>query len=97
MQPYDKQSISRFTPHFFILLYLFCTTTANAGEREDYTFAYKLYEKRAYAVAKDQFEIFIQKYPESKNADDARLLIGESALNLEQYGIAIQNFKRLKF
>ena len=95
MQPYDKQSISRFTPHFFILLYLFCTTTANAGEREDYTFAYKLYEKKAYAVAKDQFEIFIQKYPESKNADDARLLIGESALNLEQYGIAIQNFKRL--
>ena len=60
MQPYDKQSISRFTPHFFILLYLFCTIIANAGEREDYTFAYKLYEKKV--RSKDQFEIFIQKY-----------------------------------
>ncbi len=84
MKSYDKQSISRFLPHFFVLLCLFCTITANAGEREDYTFAYKLYEKKAYAVAKDQFEIFIQKYPESKNVDEARMLVGESALNLEQ-------------
>ena len=70
-------------------------TTVEAGEREDYTFAYKLFQKKAYMVAKDQFEFFIQKYPQSENADDARLLVGESALNLEQYDLAVQHFKQL--
>ena len=78
-----------------ICLGLFRVPVVDAGEREDYTFAYKLYEKGAYTVAKDQFETFIQKYPDSENYDDARLLIGESALNLERYDVAIQNFKRL--
>ena len=81
-----------------IIVLLFCLGVcrhAAGGEREDYTFAYKLYRNKAYPVAQNQFDQFIRKYPHSENADDARLLIAECALQLRDFDEAIQNYKRL--
>ena len=67
-----------------------------AGERDEYIFAYKLFQEGAYFIAKDALKAFIQNYPESIDADDARFLIGECALQLKEYDEAIQHYKRLQ-
>ena len=50
---------------------------ATAGEREEYTFAYKLFQDKKYIFAKDQFKAYLENYPNGENADDARFLLGE--------------------
>ncbi|HIN32171.1 TPA: outer membrane protein assembly factor BamD [Candidatus Poribacteria bacterium] len=77
------------------VLFLGICRYATGGEQEDYTFAYKLYNNKAYSVAQDQFDQFIRRYPRSDNADDARLLIAECALQLKNFDEAIQNYKQL--
>ena len=47
-----------------------------AGERDEYVFAYKLFQEGAYFIAKDELKAFIQDYPHSADADDARFLMG---------------------
>ena len=77
------------------VLFLGVFQHAFGGEREDYTFAYKLYKNKAYPVAQNQFNQFIKRYPRSDNADDARLLIAECALQLKNFDEALQNYKQL--
>ena len=67
-----------------------------AGERDEYVFAYKLFQEGAYFIAKDELKAFIQDYPQSADADDARFLMGECALQLEKYDEAIQHYKQLQ-
>jgi len=67
-----------------------------AGERDEYVFAYKLFQEGAYFIAKDELKTFIQDYPQSPDADDARFLMGECALQLEKYDEAIQHYKQLQ-
>lgn len=78
------------------LITLIIALSGNAGEREDYTFAYNLYEEKAYSEAKAQFQEFIQNYPDSENADDARYLMGVCAFELGQYEEAIKHYKKLE-
>ena len=67
-----------------------------AGERDEYVFAYKLFQEGAYFIAKDALKKFLQDYPQSTDADDARFLMGECALQLEKYDEAIQHYKQLQ-
>ena len=67
-----------------------------AGERDEYIFAYKLFQEGAYFIAKDALKTFIQDYPQSIDADDARFLMGECALQLKEYDEAIQHYKQLQ-
>ena len=67
-----------------------------AGERDEYVFAYKLFQEGAYFIAKDALKTFIQNYPQSIDADDARFLMGECALHLKEYDEAIQHYKQLQ-
>ena len=78
-----------------IVFFLGVFQHASRGEQEDYTFAYKLYKNKAYPVPQNQFDQFIKKYPRSDNADDARLLTAECALQLKNFDEAIQNYKQL--
>ena len=66
-----------------------------AGEREEYTFAFKLFQDGKYIFAKDQFKAYLENYPDGENADDARFLLGECALRLEDYDDAILHYKKL--
>ena len=68
----------------------------HAGERDEYVFAYRLFQEGAYFIAKDALKKFIQDYPQSADADDARFLMGECALQLEKYDEAIQHYKQLQ-
>ena len=86
---------------FFRILVIIVTTTWTiyttfAGERDEYVFAYKLFQEGAYFIAKDELKAFIQDYPQSADADDARFLMGECALQLEKYDEAIQHYKQLQ-
>ena len=67
-----------------------------AGERDEYVFAYKLFQEGAYFIAKDALKAFIQNYPQSPDADDARFLMGECALQLKEYDEAIQHYKQVQ-
>ena len=66
-----------------------------AGETEDYTFAYKLYEEGVYAVAKSEFQKFLVNYPNSDRADDAKYLMGVCAFGEGKYNEAIQYYQQL--
>lgn len=79
-----------------VLIFTWIIYPAIAGEREEYTFAYNLFEQEIYGIAKDRFKAFLQEYPHSENADDARFLMGECALRLEGYDEAIRNYKQLE-
>ena len=68
---------------------------AVAGEREEYTFAFRLFQDGKYIFAKDQFKTYLGNYPDGENADHARFLLGECALRLEDYDDAIQHYKKL--
>ena len=65
-----------------------------AGEREDYQFAYELFQSES-SAAKGQLEAFLQKYPRSDYADDVRLMMGDLALQSRKYDEAISHFKQL--
>ena len=77
-----------------IMTWTICPTLA--GERDEYVFAYKLFQEGAYFIAKDALKAFIQNYPQSADADDARFLMGECALQLKEYDEAIQHYKQLQ-
>jgi TolA-binding protein len=64
-------------------------------EARDYAFAYNLFQEKAYKMAREQFEKFIQSYPESDKADDARLFVGYCSYYLGEYTKAVEEYKRL--
>ena len=78
----------------FITITVVLVFPAIAGEREEYTFAFKLFQDEKYIFAKDQFKAYLENYPEGENADDARFLLGECALRLEDYDDAILHYKK---
>ena len=93
--------IRQAAPLFFKILVIIAAITwmiypTLAGERDEYVFAYKLFQEGAYFIAKDELKAFIQDYPQSADADDARFLMGECALQLEKYDEAIQHYKQLQ-
>ena len=60
----------RIAPLFCKISVIIATITwaifpALAGEREEYAFAYKLFQESAYFIAKDALKAFIQNYPQS--------------------------------
>lgn len=79
-----------------VLIFTWIIYPAIAGEREEYSFAYNFFQREAYGIAKDQFKAFLQEYPDSENADDARFLMGECALRLKGYDEAIRYYKQLE-
>ena len=79
-----------------VFIFTWIVNPAIAGEREEYSFAYSFFEKETYGIAKDRFKAFLQEYPDSENADDARFLMAECALRLKGYDEAIQHYKRLQ-
>ena len=85
--------------HLRIFVIIFVTVVlcfpVIAGEREEYTFAYKLFQDGKYIFAKDQFKAYLENYPDGENADDARFLLGECALRLGDYDDAILHYKKL--
>ena len=79
-----------------VLIFAWIIYPAIAGEREEYSFAYSLFQREAYGIAKDQFKAFLQEYPDSENADNARILMGDCALQLKGYDEAIRHYKQLE-
>ncbi|MDE0502693.1 MAG: tetratricopeptide repeat protein, partial [Candidatus Poribacteria bacterium] len=78
-----------------VLMTVVLVFPAVAGEREEYTFAFSLFQDGKYIFAKDQFKAYLENYPNAENADDARFLLGECALRLEDYDDAIYHYKKL--
>ncbi len=92
-----RQTVSSFCKILVIISTIRCAISpAVAGEREEYAFAYNLFQTGAYFIAKDPLKAFIQNYPQSEDADDARFLIGECALQLKEYDEAIQHYKQIQ-
>ena len=90
------QAARAFCETLIVMLAIMCGVfPAIAGEREEYAFAYNLFQQGAYFIAKDQLQGFIQNYPQSEDADDARFLMGECALQLKEYDEAIQYYKQV--
>ncbi len=80
----------------FVFLVIFISANSCIGdEYSDYTFAYNLFEEQVYKIAREQFEKFIENYPVSDKADDARLFIGYCSFYLGEYSKAIENYRRL--
>lgn len=60
-----------------------------------YSFAKKSFDQENYETARDAFEKFLETYPESDEADNARFWIGEVYFNEEWYEKAILEYQRV--
>lgn len=66
-----------------------------ASEQELYDFAKKLFDDGDLENARIQFENFINKYPDSKNADNARFWIADSFYAEKWYEKAILEYQKV--
>lgn len=64
-------------------------------EQELYAFAKKLFDDGDKANARIQFENFINKYPDSQNADNARFWIADSYYAEKWFGKAILEYQKV--
>jgi len=70
-------------------------TPEAASEQESYTLAKKMFDEGDKENARIQFENFINKYPDSKNADNARFWIADSYYAEKWYEKAILEYQRV--
>jgi tol-pal system protein YbgF len=66
-----------------------------ALEVADYEEAFRLYRAGDYRGAIDRFRAFLQNYPESDYADNARFWVGECWFKLEDYEQAVLTFEEV--
>jgi len=84
---------------FCILIFL-CLSPARAVEKlseaeKQFIFAQGLFEENKFSLASEQFQVFLDKYPEDENCDKAYFLMGLSFWYLEEYEKAISSFNTL--
>src|SRR6056297_1645768 len=60
-----------------------------------YSFAKKSFDQKNYETARDAFEKFLETYPESDKADNARFWIGEIYFNEKWYEKAIVEYEEV--
>ena len=78
-----------------VLAIIISIQPAIAGENDEYTLGYTYFQGKEYLLAKDQFKSFLQEYPQSDKADDARFLMGECAFRTEAFDEAIGHYQQL--
>jgi tol-pal system protein YbgF len=71
------------------------STPEQTSEQEAYTLAKKMFDDGDKENARIQFENFINKYPDSKNADNARFWIADSYYAEKWYEKAILEYQRV--
>jgi tol-pal system protein YbgF len=71
------------------------STPEAATEQESYALAKKIFDEGNKENARIQFENFINKYPDSKNADNARFWIADSYYAEKWYEKAILEYQRV--
>ncbi|MCU0452583.1 MAG: tetratricopeptide repeat protein [Bacteroidetes bacterium] len=67
----------------------------SAAEDQDYTFCHGLFQDKLYALAKEQLEAFVQKYPSSIRRQDALFLLGECSYHQGDFADALTTYARL--
>jgi len=67
----------------------------NLPEDKLYSFAKKSFDQENYETARDAFEKFLETYPDSDKADNARFWIGEVYFNEEWYEKAILEYQKV--
>jgi len=71
------------------------STPEAASEQESYALAKKMFDEGDKENARIQFENFINKYPDSKNADNARFWIADSYYAEKWYEKAILEYQKV--
>lgn len=61
---------------------------------DQYLFANELFDRKLYELAIQEYEKFVQEYPQHKNVHQARLRIGEAYLRLRRYPESIAAYQR---
>jgi tol-pal system protein YbgF len=69
--------------------------TAKLPEDKLYEFAKKSFDQKNYETARDAFEKFLETYPDSDKADNARFWIGEIYFREEWYEKAILEYQKV--
>ncbi|MFN7170556.1 MAG: tetratricopeptide repeat protein, partial [Candidatus Omnitrophota bacterium] len=67
-----------------IFSFILLNSPVFAGEEEDFVFASRTFEDKFYEVAAKQLEAFLKKYPESKKASQAHLLLAQCYYYLDR-------------
>ncbi len=65
------------------------------GESDDFSYALKLYNEGFYDIAAQQFNLFVNRYPNSERVPDARYYQGMSLFQLGEYENARVEFQSL--
>ncbi len=79
-----------------VLIFIFAlSVTLKAGDIEDMQYIYKLYQNKYYKESKEELEIFVRKYPNSKLYYSAMNLLGYNYYLLEEYDKSIEVFGKL--
>lgn len=68
---------------------------ADKDGREMYNKAFGLLKEGQYKQSIQKFEIFLEKYPESKYSDNAQYWLGEANYAFRQYKQSLKEFQRL--
>ncbi len=71
------------------------SSSKNLPEDKLYDFAKKSFDRKNYETARDAFEKFIETYPDSDEADNARFWIGEVYYNEQWYEKAILEYQKV--
>jgi tol-pal system protein YbgF len=72
------------------------TVPTSGSADEDYQQAQETLAKQNYAVALEQFNAFLQRYPDSANASDAQFWKAKALQGLAQYDGAIAEFEKVR-
>ena len=71
------------------------STSQDLPEEKLYSFAKKSFDQENYETARDAFEKFLETYPESDKADNARFWIGEVYFSEQWYEKAILEYQKV--
>ena len=75
------------------ICFLSSSSPAQTGAEEDYPVAVKLYNDGIFDLAAQQFQNFIEKYPDAENCDQAQYWMGMSFWQTEKYPQATKTFE----
>lgn len=71
------------------------TVTSGADEKAAYDLAFQALKELRYADAAEEFQSFLERYPDSEYADNAQYWLGESYYVTRNYEIALTAFRTL--
>lgn len=78
-----------------IAMLILGSATIFSGEIDDFRFAIGLYRDQNYSLAKAVLQKFINNYPDSNSAENARLLLANIHLYNNNYSEALQHYEKL--